>query len=837
MKNPPDRLPVTDALPELLEALAERSAAVLIAPPGAGKTTCVPLALMREATWLNGRKIIVLEPRRIAARAAAQRMSSLIGEPLGQTVGIKARHLTKTSPKTRIEVVTEGVFTRMILDDPTLDGIGAILFDEFHERSIDADLGLALALDAQSALRADLRILVMSATLSGARVADLLGNAPLITSQGRMYPVTTRHLGRNQEARLEDQMADAVIKALGAETGSILAFLPGQGEIRRTLERLEDRITDPDILLAPLYGALAPRAQDQAIKPAPDGKRKVVLATDIAETSLTIEGVRVVIDSGLARTPRFEPGVGVTRLVTVRASRASVDQRQGRAGRTEPGVCFRLWDEPQTRSLPEFAEPEIRSADLSSLILDCADWGITDPTTLRWLDPPPRAALDAASQMLARLGALDRHGHITELGRNLRRLPLPPRLAIMVLTAAQDGKASARTASEMAAVLVERGLGGTDINIGDRLEKFRRDRSERATRMRNLAGNWAKLATQMNPTSQATPDRACPPRDDNAAILTSAYPDRIAKARPQPGQFLLANGRGAKLDASDALSKATYLVVADMQGAAAATRILAAAPLSETGLLQVAGNRIETCNDLSFDKASRSVRARQLTHLDAIEIASQPATLDTLEPNEIALTLANGVAQTGLDRLPWTKQQSQLRARISFLRVNGIEDLPDVTDQRLGTTAPQWLAPFLNGKSKMAEITPQDLDQALTALIPWQHKQRLDDMAPTHFRAPTGERHPIDYQGAGAPAIHIRVQELFGLNHHPAIADGRLPLTLNLLSPARRPIQITRDLPGFWSGSWSTVKAEMKGRYPKHPWPDDPANSEPTRRAKPRNIK
>lgn len=831
MKNRTDHLPVHDALPQLLAALHDRSVAVLIAPPGAGKTTCVPLALLNEAAWLDGKKIVILEPRRIAARAAAQRMSNLIGEPLGQTVGIRARHLSKTSKRTRIEVVTEGVFTRMILDDPSLENVGAILFDEFHERSIDADLGLALTLDCQSALREDLRILVMSATLSGSRVSGLLGDAPVIESEGRMFPVETRYLGRRQDTRLEDQMADAVTKALAAEDGSVLAFLPGQGEIRRTAERLEDRLKDPDVIVAPLFGAMDPAAQDKAIQPTPKGKRKVVLATDIAETSLTIEGVRIVIDSGLARIPQYEPGVGVTRLTTVRASRASVDQRQGRAGRTEPGICYRLWDEPQTRSLPDFSQPEIKNADLSSLILDCADWGVTDPSTLSWLDPPPKAAVSAARQMLERLGALDPHGHITETGRQLRRLPLPPRLAAMVTTAARSGKTAARTASEVAAILVERGLGGNDADLGDRLDKFRRDRSQRASKMRDLATNWAQLATK-NATS---PDAQL--NLTIAAVLANAYPDRIAKARGEHGQYLMANGRAARIEPTHALAKSTFLIVADMQGVAAATRILAAAPLSDDELIEIAGPRIETGSDVQFDKTSRSVRARHLTHLGSIELASHPISLDTIERSKIASVLATGIAQSGLESLPWSKSQTQLRARISFLRACGIDELPDLCDEHLCATVQQWLSPFIEGKTKLSEISASDLGAALDALIPWQLKQQLDDAAPTHFIAPTGERHAIDYEGAGAPALHIRVQELFGLTRHPTIANGRLALTLNLLSPARRPIQITRDLPGFWSGSWAAVKSDMKGRYPKHPWPDDPANAQPTRRAKPRSSK
>ena len=519
-------LPIDEALAPLKAALAARNVAVLMAPPGAGKTTRVPLALKDEG-WLAGAKILVLEPRRIAARAAAERMAKTLGEAVGQTIGLKARLVSKSGPRTRIEVVTEGVFTRMILDDPELTGVGAVLFDEFHERSLDADLGLALALDCQRALRDDLRILPMSATLDGARVASLLGDAPQILSEGRAYPVETRYLGRDPTARLEDQMTDAVMRALRAEPGSVLAFLPGQGEIRRVEERLRARVTDPAIIIAPLYGAMDVKAQDQALQPAPAGTRKVVLATSIAETSITIEGVRVVVDCGLARVPRFEPNVGVTRLETVRVSRAAADQRRGRAGRTEPGVCYRLWDEPQTQSLPAFPEPEIRSADLSPLLLDCAEWGATDPQSLSWIDPPTDAAIAAARDELQRIGATDSEGRITPLGKRLRALPLPPRLARMVLSAAAHGQVD--EAAEIAAVLVERGLGGNDIDLVTRLESFRRDRGRRAGDMRRLAQGWARMATASKPREEKGTLSV-------AGLLALAYPDRIGKARGAPGQ-------------------------------------------------------------------------------------------------------------------------------------------------------------------------------------------------------------------------------------------------------------------------------------------------------------
>ena len=820
----PQPLPIDEALPRLKAALAAHARAVVVAPPGAGKTTRVPLALRDEA-WLAGAKILVLEPRRLAARGAAARMADTLGEPVGATIGLRARLVSKVGPKTRIEVVTEGVFTRMILDDPSLDGIGAVLFDEYHERSLDADLGLAFALDAQAGLRPDLRIVAMSATLDGARVAQLLGDAPVITSEGRAYPVETRYLGREPGRRVEDQMTDAIQLALRAETGSILAFLPGQGEIRRVAERLAERIGDPAVDIAPLFGAMEMRAQDLAVTPSRPGRRKIVLATSIAETSLTIEGVRVIIDSGLARVPRYEPDVGMTRLETVRVPRAAADQRRGRAGRTEPGVCYRLWAEPETQSLLPFAEPEIRTADLAGLLLDCAAWGARDPATLAWLDPPPAAALAAARDELVALGALDDEGGLTATGQKIRQLPLPPRLARMVIKAAVLGAAEA--AADIAAVLVERGLGGPSVDLDERLRQFRRDRSQRAEDMRRLARGWARSASGGSGGGESP---------SPAALLALAYPDRIAKARGAPGQFHLANGRGAALEPVDPLARAKLLVVAEMQGAASSARILLAADLAESELASIAGERISEADEVVFDRQAASLRARRVRRLDAIVLASEPRPVPTGEAS--ATALAHGLAELGIERLPWSKGQLQLRDRVAFLRAAEGEatDLPDLSNAALAASAEAWLAPFLAGKTRLGEIGADDLGQALDTLLDWGVRRRLDAEAPTHFGAPTGQHHPIDYEGEGAPALHIRVQELFGLTTHPAIAGGRRPLTLYLLSPAHRPIQITRDLPGFWAGSWAAVKAEMRGRYPKHPWPDDPSRAPPTTRAKPRGT-
>lgn len=802
------------------DALAVDGLAVLVAPPGAGKTTRVPLALL-DAPWLQGRKILMLEPRRIAARGAAEFMARQGGGKLGGLIGLRARLASRVSAETRIEVITEGVFTRMILDDPELAGVGAVLFDEFHERSLDADLGLALALDARSALRDDLRVLVMSATLDGARVAKLLGKCQVIESEGRAYPVDTRYLGRKGQ-RIEDDVTDAVFRALAQEAGSVLAFLPGQGEIVRTAERLRERIKDPDVDICPLYGALDMAEQDRAVSPSPEGRRKVVLATSIAETSITIEGVRVVIDSGLARVPRYEPDVGASRLETVRVSRASADQRRGRAGRTQAGVCYRLWDEPETQGLLPFAEPEIRSADLAGLLLDCAEWGTHDPAALSWLDAPPEGLIKAARQDLTAVGALDDEGRITPMGRRLRALPLPPRLARMLLTSSEKG-AQARAAL-IAAVLVERGIGGNDCDLTVRLDAFARDRSRRAEDLRRLAASWAKTAAE---GAVRVPDDGT----SVAGLLALAFPDRIAKARGAGGQFLLANGRAGTIDTASALSRAPFIVVAELQGKAGATRILLAAPITEEEIVAIARDRIETRDEVVFDASALGVRARSIRKLGAITLESRARAITQGE--DVSFILARGIASEGVSKLSWSKAQQQLRARVAFLRQAG-GDWPDLSDDALAQDGCAFLQPFLAGKAKIADVSAEDLSNAIDALIPWAQRQKLEHDAPTHFEAPTGNRHAVDYEGASAPALHIRVQELYGLKEHPTIANGRLPLTLYLLSPAHRPIQITRDLPGFWAGSWAAVKSDMRGQYPKHPWPDDPANALPTTRAKPR---
>ncbi len=809
-------LPIDPALPELAAVLRANSATVLVAPPGAGKTTRVPLVLAREP-WAEGRRILVLEPRRLAARAAAERMAKTLGEQVGDTVGLRVRFGSKVSRRTRVEVITEGVFTRLILGDPALGSVAAVLFDEFHERSLDADLGLALARDAQQGLREDLRLLVMSATIDGARVGKLLGDAPVVAAPGRAFAVETRYLGRDAQP-IEPQVADAIVRATRADAGSLLAFLPGAAEIRRCAGLLEGRL-DSSIDVAALYGALASDEQDRAIAPAPPGRRKIVLATSIAETSLTIEGVRIVIDSGLSRVPRYEPDVGVTRLETVRVSRAAADQRRGRAGRTEPGLCYRLWDEPQTAALEPFSRPEILSADLSSFALDLAAWG-AGADKLAFLDPPPRPAVAEAKSLLSELGAIDADGRITEEGRKLIRLPLPPRLARMVVDAAALG--AARTAAEIAALIGERGLGGDDADLRGRLDAFRRDRSPRAREARATAQRWAEIAADARAGGA---DDVC-----LGALLALAYPERVAKNRSGAlGAFLLANGRGAQIDAASPLAREPFLAVAEVTGSAAASRILLAAPITLAEIEARFADRIEAREEISFDPTSASLRLRRQRRFGALTLAEQPMPATANET--AACMLAEGMARLGLARLPWSKALRQWRDRVTFLRRAEGDEWPDLSDAALAADL-DWLASAFAGKTSLAELSGDEFAAALNAWLPYSLRRRLDAEAPTHFAAPTGSRVPIDYEAEGGPRIAIRVQELFGLNRHPAIAGGRIPLAIELLSPAQRPVQITRDLPGFWRGSYAAVCAEMRGRYPKHPWPDDPLAARPTRRAK-----
>lgn len=809
-------LPVEAVLPDLVAALDVQPNAVLVAPPGAGKTTAVAPALL-DRPWATAKRILLLSPRRLAARAAAERMAALRRESVGRTIGYRTRLDSKVSRDTRVEVVTEGIFTRLIQDQPDLPGIAAVLFDEVHERSLEGDFGLALALDAQGALREDLRIVAMSATLDGARYAGLLGNAPVIEAEGRMFPVTHRYIGRDPRERIEDAMSRAVTQALREEEGSLLAFLPGAAEIERTAERL---VVPGDVDVHRLYGALEGSVQRAAIEPAPPGRRKVVLATSIAETSITIDGVRVVIDSGLARRPRYERATGLTRLVTERASQAAVTQRAGRAGRTAPGVAWRLWEEAQTAGLPRFDPPEILESDLTGLVLDLAIWGVSDPASLRWLDPPPAAAVAEARDRLQLQGAIDADGRPTDHGRAIAGLPLPPRLAHMLLAARDHGLGE--LAARVAVLITERGLGGRDTDLEMRLRNWDRARDRRAEAARGLARRWAALVGGEHGEA---------PADGAGLVLALGYPDRVARRRGgSGGSYLMANGRGVKVEESDALAKHEWIAVAEASGAAEAARVLLAAPIERTTVDMLFVDEIRSEQAIRFDAGARAVVAEEVRRLGAIALGRRP--IENPDAAAVTAALLGGIRELGLGALPWGEVAQALCARVQFLRAQGEGDLPDLSDDALLDTLELWLAPYVAGKRRIDAIGAGDLAQALDALIDWDQRQRLDKLAPTRLATPAGTSHAIDYGAEGGPAVELRVQELFGMPEHPTVADGRVPLTLVLLSPAHRPIQKTRDLPGFWRGSWRAVQAEMKGRYPKHPWPDDPAAAQATTRTK-----
>ncbi len=805
-------LPIHAVLEPLKAALASANAVVLAAPPGAGKTTVVPLALL-DQPWLAGGRLLVLEPRRLAARAAADRMAATLGERPGETVGYRTRLQSRIGPKTRVEVITEGVFTRMILDDPALEGVGAVLFDEFHERSLDADLGLALARETQQLLRDDLRLLVMSATLDTAGVSRLLDGAPVIEAEGRMFPVETRYLGRNPSERFEEAMARAIRRALADESGSILAFFPGQGEIHRAARLLADRLPN-GIDLAPLYGALDKAEQDRAVEATPSGRRKVVLATSVAETSLTIEGVRVVIDGGLSRVPRFEPASGLTRLATVRVSRSSAEQRRGRAGRVEPGVCYRLWDEEQTRGLVPHQRPEILEADLTAFALDLARWGARSPEGLALLDPPPAGAFAEARNVLARLEALDAEGALTSHGRRLTRIALPPRLAHMVAVASDRG--DAMLGARIAAALSEPGLGGNDPDLRERLRALDRDRSPRARDALKLADRWARSAGGGEGGDV-----------DPGALLAEAFPERVARARGKPGEVLLASGRGAFLDPHELLAREPWLAVAELGGGDARDRIRLAAPVDPADL----EHRVAVEDRLAREPSGR-MTLKRLRRIGAIVVDEK----EMGRPDRAAITAAlkAEVERDGLKGLRWGERAAALRARLAFLRALD-EGWPDMSDEALFAARDTWLSPLLDSVQSLDAIPDAALEQGLRTLIPWDRQRALDDLAPARLQTPLGSA-AIDYAAEGGPRVEIRVQELFGVTAHPTVGGGGVPLTLALLSPACRPIQVTKDLPGFWTGSWKDVRAEMRGRYPKHPWPENPAEAEATSRAKPRRT-
>jgi ATP-dependent helicase HrpB len=839
-------LPVEEALPALRAALAAPgAAAVLQAPPGAGKSTRLPLALLDEL-WVAAGRILMLEPRRLAARAVAARMAATLGEPVGRTVGYRIRDEVRVGAATRIEVITEGILTRLLQDDASLPGVTLLIFDEFHERSLHADLGLALALEARATLREDLRLLVMSATLDGARVAALLGGAPLISSEGRLYPVDTVWLGRPpREARLEDAMASACRRALSETAGDVLAFLPGEAEIRRVAERLAPGAAAGQALrIHPLYGNLPAAEQDAALAPAPPGARKLVLATPIAQTSLTIEGVRAVVDSGLARVPRFDPGIGMTRLVTLPISQAAAEQRAGRAGRVAAGVCYRLWSREEHPRLSAFDTPEIMQADLAPLALELAVWGTADPAALPFLDRPPAAAHAQARALLQQLDALDAAGRITAHGRALARLPLHPRLAQMCVRGAVLG--AARLACELAALLEERDvLRGppaqreTDIELRLALLRGRQTLAEgdRGT-LERVRQSARRLLERLGPGQPANGGNIGP-----GALLALAYPERIAQRRSAPApeqrdaghaRYLMANGKGAYFAQPDALARSEYLVLAQLDGTAREARIFQAAALAPDDIEDLFAARVETRRSVRWDARERAVLARRQRTYGALLL--EDALDPQADPGAVRAALLDGIRELGMDGLPWTETARRWQARVALLAAAQPEGgWPEVSDAALLHGLEHWLAPWLDGMSRAAHLARLDLMAALQTLLDHRQQRTLDELAPTHLVVPTGSRLALDYTAAG-PVLAVRLQEMFGCADTPRIVGGRVPVTLHLLSPAQRPVQVTQDLAGFWRGSYADVKKDMKGRYPRHHWPDDPWQAAPTRRAKPRGT-
>lgn len=845
-------LPIDEALPELTRALVSNHSVVLQAPPGAGKSTVVPLALL-EQPWMAGKRLLMLEPRRLAARAVAHRMAQTLKQSVGSTVGYRMRMDTRVSRDTRIEVVTEGVLTRMLQTDPSLEGVAAVIFDEYHERSLQADLGLALALDARANLTPDLKFIVMSATLDGEGVAKLLDNAPIVTSLGRTFPVETRYVGKaspllppvapGKGEYPEDAIVRTIVRALREESGDLLVFLPGAREIRRVQSLLQ---LDGAVRVFPLYGELSGDDQDAALLPSPPGSRKVVLATNIAETSLTIQGVRVIVDSGLVRRSLFDPSTGMSRLETQRISRASADQRQGRAGRVEPGVCYRVWSEGAQRSLAPFTPPEIVEADLAPLALELASWGARDASELRWLDPPPAAMLASARDLLVRLGALDASGRITGHGRMMARLSVHPRLAHMLLRGFDLGGLT--LAADLAALLSERDLlrgagGARDADVRSRidvirgegfaqgvdrvgLQRARRTGKELVQQVQAVAGGAARR-------SQASP----------GLLLAFAYPDRIGRRRPgaDGARYTLANGRGAHFADVQNLSKQEFIVAVDLDDRERDARILLAAPLSRDEIDEHLSDRLTRVDSVEWNSREQAVLARRVVRLDAFTLEEKP--LHDVPPEAARAAMLQGVRELGIEALPWTRDARDLQARMEFVRLledgdgsgnrsaseDGSGAWPAVSDAVLATTLDGWLTPWLDGVTRRDHLARLSLTEILRALLPWEKQRELDRLAPTHLQVPTGSNIRIDYLDESAPAVSVRLQEVFGLDASPRLGGGRVPITFKLLSPAQRPVQVTRDLASFWRGSYADVRKDMRGRYPKHYWPENPLEAEPTR--------
>jgi ATP-dependent helicase HrpB len=843
-------LPIVEILPALRDALRRRACAVLEAPPGAGKSTVVPLALLDEP-WLSGKKLLMLQPRRIAARAVAARMSQLAGEPLGGLVGFRTRLESKVSAETRVEVVTEGILARMLQSDAALEGVGGVIFDEFHERNLQSDLGLALALDSQRHLRDDLRLLIMSATLDGESLSRLLDAAPIVRSEGRMFDVETHYsaapatqAGRYPDP-IERRAAALTLRALEAHAGDALVFLPGAAEIRRAVDAIAAE-TPAGVKVLPLFGDLSAADQDAALRPSAPGTRKVVVATNIAETSLTIDGVRIVVDAGLERRQRFDPVSGMDRLETLRISRASADQRRGRAGRTAPGVCYRLWNETQQQALAPQGTAEILEADLAPLALELASWGAQDASSLAWLDPPPPATLAQARELLVKLEALDERGAVTAAGRQMARIGVHPRLAHMILRGAELGLGV--LACEMAALLAERDPlraqgPARDPDLRHRLDVLHGGAAPPGLSVDHGALQRLKRAAEIierqarRVVAKDNPPCAALPSDEAAGLLLAfAYPDRIGQARGgEGGRYLFSGGRGAALPGPSALARSEFIVAADLDAGDREARIFLAAPISRALLEQHLGHLVKTEDEVAWDARTNAVVARRVQRLDALVLEDRP--LRSVSPDALRAAMLEGIRSLRLGALPWTRDLEQWRERVRLLRANlpgeQAADWPDVTDEALLATLEEWLAPWLDGITRKDHLSRVDLRGALHGLLDYRHQRLLDEWMPTHLSVPSGSRIAIDYEG-GVPKLSVRLQEVFGLMESPRVAAGRVPVTMELLSPARRPVQVTQDLASFWARTYQDVKKELKGRYPKHSWPDDPYTAPPTRKARPR---
>jgi ATP-dependent helicase HrpB len=832
MKDMSANLPIDSVLPALKQVMVDNRNAVLIAAPGAGKTTRVPLALL-GSSWLGNNKIIMLEPRRIAARSSAKFMASALGETVGETVGYRVKMDTKVGPRTRIEVVTEGVLTRMLQTDPALEGIGLVIFDEFHERSLQADLGLALCLQTQALLREDLKLLVMSATLEAGPVAGLLGEAPVVRSEGRSYPVETVYWPIAASMRLEDAVAGTIEEALRAHEGDVLVFLPGKGEIRAVESKLAGKLRDSSVRICPLHGSLSSDAQDMALMPVPAGQRKVVLATSIAETSLTVEGITVVIDCGLMRVSRFSPRTGMSRLETVTVSTASADQRRGRAGRVMPGTCYRLWSREEEQGMATQSTPEILEADLTSLLLELSAWGVNDVAELDWLDSPPVPALQQARDLLIQLGALDKSGKaITAHGKQMAEFGKHPRIAHMLLRAVPLGLGG--LGCELAVLLGERDFirfqgSAPNADIRIRVETLRGGGShltDEGTR-RRLAEEVKRLQRELGIHAALGQEKI----QDCGLLLAFAYPDRIARRR-ENGKYLLSGGRGAAFAGGEPLSYQEWLVVADVEDTGTDSRIRMAASVAFDQLARHLQDEIVAETNIYWDAESKSVRGRSRRKLGALLLEETP--LSRIPADRVLQVLLEGIRTEGLELLPWTKSARQFQERAVFIRQHE-ESWPDLSDDALIGSMEEWLSGYIDGMRGKSDLQRLNLKDLLESMLTWDQRRELEDSAPTHWMVPSGSRIPIDYSDIVAPAVAVRLQELFGLPETPRIAGGRVPLTLHLLSPAQRPVQVTRDLASFWSTTYFEVRKDLRGRYPKHYWPDNPLEAQATRRVKPSN--